>query len=255
MLFANEWVLSTALLQLHEDKLHPVRFCGRVLKGAEMNYHPAEKEVLALLLLLKTCYTQLAGRTLHVSTRFSTLDWITKSKSRFGRAVQWAALLSPWHLIVQRIKEKECAFTRLLQSTTEKNGGYGSCAWVVWRLPEWTICVPGVNNCERRRIHRDEQWSKRSIRTGADKLVGVGDSRLAIQQSLGVIAYRKETLMAQLNHHKELTSKLKSVKYLHILREFNAAADSLATEALESKISKVVLDESRKLELASLNRI
>ncbi|OWZ06805.1 hypothetical protein PHMEG_00020899 [Phytophthora megakarya] len=105
MLFANEWTLSTTLLQLHEDKLHPVGFCGRVLKDAEMNYHPAEKEVLALLLLLKTCYTQLAGRILHVYTRFSTLEWITKSKSVFGRAVQWAVLLSPWHLIVQRIKE------------------------------------------------------------------------------------------------------------------------------------------------------
>ncbi|OWY92436.1 hypothetical protein PHMEG_00038572 [Phytophthora megakarya] len=23
----------------------------------------------------------------------------------------------------------------------EKNGGYGSCAWVVWRLPEWTIVL------------------------------------------------------------------------------------------------------------------
>ncbi|OWZ01979.1 hypothetical protein PHMEG_00026541 [Phytophthora megakarya] len=184
MLFANEWALSTTLLQLHEAKLHPVRFCGRVLKDAEMNYHPAEKEVLALLLLLKTCYTQLAGRTLHVYTRFSTLEWITKSKSLFGGAVQWAVLLSPWHLIVQRIKENECAFTRLLPSTvtnfvdiddslelvappqkgsptarinpqllytklplddsglvvyfdgsakTEKNEGYGSCAWVVWR--------------------------------------------------------------------------------------------------------------------------
>ncbi|OWY95691.1 LOW QUALITY PROTEIN: hypothetical protein PHMEG_00034240, partial [Phytophthora megakarya] len=91
------------------------------MKTSFILYHPAEKEVLALLLLMKTCYTQLAGRTLHVYTRLSTLEWITKSKALFGslfrRAVQWAVLLSPWHLIVQRIKEKECAFTRLLQST------------------------------------------------------------------------------------------------------------------------------------------
>ncbi|OWY96628.1 hypothetical protein PHMEG_00033060 [Phytophthora megakarya] len=89
MLFANEWALSTTLLQLHEDKLHPV------LKDAKMNCHPAEKEVIALLLLLKTCYIQLAGRTLHVYTRLSTLERITKSKSLFRRAVQWAVLLSP----------------------------------------------------------------------------------------------------------------------------------------------------------------
>ncbi|OWZ04472.1 hypothetical protein PHMEG_00023619 [Phytophthora megakarya] len=244
MLFAIEWASSTVLLQLHEDKLHPVQFCGRVLKDVEMNYHPAEKEVLALLLLLKTCYTQLAGRILNVYTRFSTLEWITKSKSLFGRAVQWAVLLSPWHLIVQRIKETECAFTRLLQSTvtnfvniddslelvappqkgsptaridpqflyaklplddsglvvsfdgsakTEKNGGYGSCAWVVWRLPEWTIVLAAsaylgsttVNVAEYTGMYNGV---RAALELGADNLVVVGDSRLAIQQSLGVIA-------------------------------------------------------------------
>ncbi|OWY93811.1 hypothetical protein PHMEG_00036649 [Phytophthora megakarya] len=281
MLFANEWALSTTLLQLHEDKLHPMRFCGRVLKDVEMNYHAAEKEVLALLLLLKTCYTQLAGRTLHSNGPCCC------------------------HLIVQRIKEKDCAFTRLLQSTvtsfvdiddsleliappqkgsptaridpqllyaklpfdysgfvvsfdgsakTEKNGGYGSCAWVVWRLPEWTIVLAASAYLESTTVNVAEYTGmnngvRAALELGADNLVVVGDSRLAIQQSLGVIACRKETLMARLNHHKELTSKLKSVK------EINAAADSLATEALESNTSKVVLDESRKLELAGLNRI
>ncbi|OWZ12863.1 hypothetical protein PHMEG_00013911 [Phytophthora megakarya] len=276
-----------------------------------MNYHPAEKEVLALLLLLKTCYTQLAGRTLHVYTRFSTLEWITKFKSLLERAAQWAVLLSPWHLIVQRIKEKDCAFTRLLQPTvtnfvdiddslelvappqngsptsridpqllyaklpldysglvvpfdgsakTEKNGGYGSCAWVVWRLPEWTIVLAASAYLESTTVNVAEYTGmnngvRAALELGADNLEVVGDSRLAIQQYLGVSACRKETLVAQLNYHKELTSKLKSVKYLHILKEFNAAADSLATEVLESKTSKVVLDERRKLELAGLNRI
>ncbi|GMF91778.1 unnamed protein product [Phytophthora fragariaefolia] len=63
------------------------------------------------------CYTQLAGRQLKVYTRFSTLDWIYKSKSLFGRASQFAVLLSPCHLAVQRVKEKDCAFTQLLHAT------------------------------------------------------------------------------------------------------------------------------------------
>ncbi|OWZ14261.1 hypothetical protein PHMEG_00012285 [Phytophthora megakarya] len=109
-LFANEWALSSNLMQEHEGKMHPVRFCGGVLKDAEMNYHPAEKEVLALLLLLKTCYTQLAGKTIHVYTRFSTLGWVHTSKSLFDRTAQFAVLLSPWHLIVTRMKEKDCVF-------------------------------------------------------------------------------------------------------------------------------------------------
>ncbi|KAE9082143.1 hypothetical protein PF007_g22388 [Phytophthora fragariae] len=73
-LFANEWALSSTLMQEHEGKQHPVRFCGRVLKDAKMNYHPAEKEVLALLLVLKVCYTQLVGKSIRVYTRFSTLE-------------------------------------------------------------------------------------------------------------------------------------------------------------------------------------
>ncbi|OWY96657.1 LOW QUALITY PROTEIN: hypothetical protein PHMEG_00033024 [Phytophthora megakarya] len=82
----------------------------------------------------------------------------------------------------------------------------------------------------------------------ATDLVIVGDSRLAIQQSLGVIA-------TQLNRHRELVARLQSVKYLHAVREYNASAESLATEALENKASSVISDELRLAELRSLNRI
>ncbi|GMF22525.1 unnamed protein product [Phytophthora fragariaefolia] len=61
--------------------------------------------------------------------------------------------------------------------------------------------------------------------------------------------------MTMLNRHRELTARLRSVKYLHVVREYNAAADSLAGEALEAKVSKVVLSEERKKELSELNRI
>ncbi|KAG2779465.1 hypothetical protein PC116_g24113 [Phytophthora cactorum] len=125
MLFAHEWALSTTLMKEHEDKLHSVRFLGRVLKESEMNYHPAEKEVLALLLLLKTCYMQLAGKTLHVYTRYSTLEWVHKSKSLFGRAAQ----LSPWHLKVQRVKEQDVVLAQLLQSSITNFVDLKSC----WR--------------------------------------------------------------------------------------------------------------------------
>ncbi|KAG3071164.1 hypothetical protein PI125_g22813 [Phytophthora idaei] len=99
------------------------------------------------------------------------------------------------------------------------------------------------------------QGVKAAIDNNIDDLIIVGDSRFAIQQSLGVIACRKETLQIQLNHHKELTAKLRSVRFLHVVRDYNAAADSLATEALESKTSRQVRDPERLLELQGLNRI
>ncbi|POM77168.1 Hypothetical protein PHPALM_5488 [Phytophthora palmivora] len=102
----NEWALSSTLRQEHDGKLLPFGFAN----DAEMNYHPAEKEILALLLLLKVCYTQLAGRTIHVYTR------VHKSKTLFGRTTQFAVMLSSWHLVVQWAKERDCSFAQLLQA-------------------------------------------------------------------------------------------------------------------------------------------
>ncbi|KAJ8546761.1 hypothetical protein ON010_g11475 [Phytophthora cinnamomi] len=53
---------------------------------------------------------------------------------------------------------------------------------------------------------------------------------------------------------KELTARLRSVKYLHAIRKYNAAADSLAPETLEQKVSVVVDSDERKQELMELNR-
>ncbi|GMF34240.1 unnamed protein product [Phytophthora lilii] len=143
---------------------------------------------------------------------------------------------------------------------TEKYGGYGSCSWIVWLLPEWKIVIAASAYLEKTTVNIAEYTGMNNgvlaaIDHGAEDLVVVGDSRLAIQQSLGVIACRKESLMTQLSRHKAITARLRSVRYLHVVREYNAAADSLASEALESKMSNVILNESWKNELCKLNRI
>ncbi|ETL78663.1 hypothetical protein L917_20551, partial [Phytophthora nicotianae] len=82
---------------------------------------------------------------------------------------------------------------------------------------------------------------KTALAHGAEDLVVVGDSSLPTPQSLG--SGQKGSLMILLNTHKQLTAKLRSVKNLHVVKEYNAAVDSLVTEGLESKISRVVLAE------------
>ncbi|OWZ16024.1 LOW QUALITY PROTEIN: hypothetical protein PHMEG_00010244 [Phytophthora megakarya] len=184
------------------DKPHPVRFCGRVLNDAEMNYHPAEKEVLALLFLLKTCYTQLAKHTLHVYTRFSTLEWIANSKSLFGRAVQWASTVTNFVDIDDSLEiiappqkgsltariDPQLLYAKLPldysglvvsfdgSAKTDKNGGYGSCALVVWRLPEWTIVLAANAYLESTTVNvagyiRMDRGVKAALELGADNLV------------------------------------------------------------------------------------
>ncbi|GMF46150.1 unnamed protein product [Phytophthora fragariaefolia] len=75
MLFANEWALSTTLMQEHNGIMHPVRFCGRGLKDNEANYHPAEKEVLALLLLATLSWP---GLNIHreIVARFQSVRYL-----------------------------------------------------------------------------------------------------------------------------------------------------------------------------------
>ncbi|GMF17545.1 unnamed protein product [Phytophthora lilii] len=303
----------TALRQTvrHDELLHPVRFCGRVLKENELNYHPAEKEVLALLQGLKICYTLLAGKTLHIYTRFSTLEWVFQSKSLFGRSVQFAVFLSQWHLKVKRMRERDIEFAKLFQSSitpfvaldeavaplapplkgsatvrmsphllyasvardyngcvlsfdgsakTEKHGGHGSCSWILWRRPAWDIVIAASAHLSSTTVNIAENTGtnngvKAALDHGVTNLIIVGDSRLAIEQSMGVIACQKETLQVQLMRHKELTTKLNSVRYLHAVRAYNASADSLATEALESQVTKIVLSGTRKTELTTLKRI
>ncbi|POM75619.1 Hypothetical protein PHPALM_7255 [Phytophthora palmivora] len=143
---------------------------------------------------------------------------------------------------------------------TEKNGGYGSCSWILWRLPGWDIEIAASAYLSSTTVNLAEYTGmnngvKAAINRGVTGLVIVGDSRLAIQQSMGVITCKKETLQVELARHKELTKKLNSVKYLHALRLYNSAADSMATEALEPQISRVVLNPERKAELKTLNRI
>ncbi|POM70809.1 Hypothetical protein PHPALM_12700 [Phytophthora palmivora] len=140
MLFANNWALSSTLMQMHDDKQHPVRFCGRVLKGNEVNYHPAEKEVLALLQLLKICHTLLAGKVLHVYTRFSTLEWVFQSTSLYGRAESLEHIAPPSKNSATVRLDPELLYAKLPRhykgyvlsfdgsAKTEKNGGYGSCS-------------------------------------------------------------------------------------------------------------------------------
>ncbi|KAG3056602.1 hypothetical protein PI124_g23364 [Phytophthora idaei] len=72
-------------------------------------------------------------------------------------------------------------------------GGYGSCSWILWRLPEWEIVIAANAYLSSTTINLAEYTGmnngvKTAIAHGAKDLVIVGDSRLAIQQSLGVIA-------------------------------------------------------------------
>ncbi|KAL4127694.1 hypothetical protein PRIC2_006693 [Phytophthora ramorum] len=142
----------------------------------------------------------------------------------------------------------------------EKYGGYGSCSWILWRLPNWDIVIAASAHLPSTTVNIAEYIGMNhgvlaAVDRGVTDLIIVGDSRLAIQQSMGVMACKKETLQVELARHKELVERLSSVRYLHVVRRYNLAADALATEALEAMAGRVILSGDRKTELRTLNRI
>ncbi|GMF34022.1 unnamed protein product [Phytophthora fragariaefolia] len=143
---------------------------------------------------------------------------------------------------------------------TPKHGGCGSCAWILWRLPDWKIEIVASAYLESTTVNQAEYMGmNEDLRAaqayGATDLVVVGDSRLAIQQSLGVIACLMESLLTQLNIHRELVARFQSVRYVHVTREYNASVDSLAGETLAAMEAKTTLTEESKNKLEQLNRI
>jgi hypothetical protein len=190
MIFANHWAICATIMQKFDGKLHPIRFISRVLKQNELNYHLAEKEVLALLRVFRICYNTLVGQKLTVLTRYSSLKWLYNHRVLYGRPLQFAVMLSPWTFDVERIDPSQCSCSALLTASIipipqleheledlvpthrgkstktgfsdlpyplitrdyhgyllsfdgsikkPEHGGYGSCCFVIWNLPMWTI--------------------------------------------------------------------------------------------------------------------
>ncbi|GMF41166.1 unnamed protein product [Phytophthora fragariaefolia] len=145
-------------------------------------------------------------------------------------------------------------------ATATKNGGYDSCSWIIWRLPSWDIEIAASAHLPSTTVNIAQYTGMNNgvvaaLQRGVSNLILVGDSRLAIQQSIGVTVCKKGTLQVELAKHKELTKNLNFVRYLHVVRLYNSVADPMATEALEAKAGWVVLTLERKAELKALNKI
>ena len=106
IVYARKWAISASLMQDYEGLLMPVTFTSRTHK-AKMNYSTVEKEVLALLRILETCFTMLVTRPLKILTRHSTLAWLVISSGLQGRLGNWAALLSQWTLEIVKCTKGE----------------------------------------------------------------------------------------------------------------------------------------------------
>ncbi|GMG18065.1 unnamed protein product [Phytophthora fragariaefolia] len=99
---------------------------------------------------------------------------------------------------------------------TTKNGGYDSFLWILWKLPFWDIEIAASAHLPSTTVNLAEYTGMNNgvvaaLQRGVSDIIIVGDARLAIQQSMGVIACKKDVLSVELARHKELIKTLNSV--------------------------------------------
>ncbi|GMF40704.1 unnamed protein product [Phytophthora fragariaefolia] len=257
MLFANDWALSTTLMQEHDGVMHPVPIRPRRSSNGPPSLRPCCLRDNLVVHRINEDDAQLLHSTI---TNFVGLDKAlqrvaTPSKRtpmvRMDPALLYALLPNGHRSFVLSFDGS---------AKTPKRGGYGSCAWILWRLPDWRIEIAASAYLESTTVNQAEYMGMKegvlaAQAYGVTDRVVVGDSRLAIQQSLGVIACLRESLLTQLNIHRALVARFQSVRYLHVTREYNASADSLAGETLVAKEAKTTLTEESKSKLEQPNRI
>lgn len=122
ILYVSDWAISATLTQKHDGVYTPVRFSSRTLKPNELNYHAVEKEILALLQILNECFNMVAGRRVRVLSRYTTMAWLFRSKGLQGRLAQWAAILSPWTLEIEKCTKGEEEIFGLLAASITPRG-------------------------------------------------------------------------------------------------------------------------------------
>ncbi|KAE9278265.1 hypothetical protein PR003_g28575, partial [Phytophthora rubi] len=305
VVYANDWAISAALMQEHDDMFHPVMFASRTLKSNELNYGIVEKEVLALLRVLDLGHNLLVGRKIKVLTRYSTLAWLFRSSGLQGRLGQWAALLSPWTLEIVKCTKGEDEILGAIAATITpraevdqaliaiaprkeprrkiqapiptvypgeslwvvsfdgsarvKRGG-GAYSMILWKLPEWTVVrarseyADGLtgNETEYRGLLLCMDLLEGETQ---QRLVVCGDSNLVIRQVRGEIDCKAPGLTLLRQKALDRLLAWPDHELLHVKRDWNGSADSLAGAALQRQAGVEVEEDSDFENLVTLNRL
>ncbi|KAE8897485.1 hypothetical protein PF005_g20450 [Phytophthora fragariae] len=136
----------------------------------------------------------------------------------------------------------------------------GSAGCVLWKLPSWDVIEAQGFHFEDATVNEAEYHGliesvKMALARGISEIVIVGDSRIAIQQAQGLIQCLNQRLHLLLNEFDELRPKFKSVKLVHVKREFNAAADYLTSKTLAARCAVTLEDPVELAQWKQLNRI
>ncbi|GMG17444.1 unnamed protein product [Phytophthora fragariaefolia] len=138
------------------------------------------------------------------------------------------------------------------------DGAYGSCSWILWSLPDWSIVIaasaylPSVTLGVAKSVAVSNGLVA-ARKLGVTNLIIAGSSHIDNPDSAN--GYKAKQLPAEFAFGSTGITNLNFVRYIHVARQYNSAAQAMVMEALDNMAGRVVLSGKRKAELKLLNRI
>ena len=98
---ASDFAIGAVLLQEYEHHWHPVAYDSRKLQQAERNYHPYERELLAVIYALKLWRHYLLGQGFEAYTDHKTLETFERKSDLTHRQARWAEVLQDFDVTIK----------------------------------------------------------------------------------------------------------------------------------------------------------
>jgi hypothetical protein len=100
---ASEYAVGGWIAQEHPDGIHPVLYWSRKLKDAETHYPTHERELLAIVKMLKRNRSYLLGHPVICKTDHAALTHLQTQPNLSPRQVRWVEQLQEYDLIIEYI--------------------------------------------------------------------------------------------------------------------------------------------------------
>lgn len=105
---ASDHAIAGVLTQIQNGEEKVIAYHSEKLKGAELNYHAAEKEGLAALRCIEKFRCYIEGTEFTLVTDSSALTFIMRSKWKTSsRLSRWSIDLQQYHMLIKHRKGKE----------------------------------------------------------------------------------------------------------------------------------------------------
>ena len=158
---ASETGMGACLMQVHEDKLHPISFVSKSLSETQRKYSPTKREALALVFALEQFRHLILCYEVHVYTDHAPLKGILTKRTKDPCLTRWALLVQEYAIQLHYLPGKENIMADVLSRLTPKRE---DASGIPAELNE--TLIERVNHTEELNSYIPEKapWSEEELR-------------------------------------------------------------------------------------------